>query len=59
MKKDYLKPELDVVVFSIDNVILSTSDGNQSSIPGTDDKIDEDGAAAGRNRGEWGNVWGK
>jgi len=59
MKKDYLKPESNVVEISIDAIMQITSDGNQSSIPGTDDKIDEDDAAAGRNRGEWGNVWGK
>lgn len=59
MKKDYLKPESNVVVFSINNVILTASNDNESSIPGTYDKIDGDEADAGRNRGEWGNVWGK
>ena len=57
MKKDYLKPELDVVVFSIDNVILSTSDGNGNNMPVVPGE--GDGREAGRNRGEWGNVWGK
>ena len=57
MKKDYLKPELDVVVFSIDNVILSSSNDNDNNMPIIPDE--EDGNFADRNRGEWGNVWGK
>ena len=53
MKKDYLKPELDVVEISIDTIMQSTS--NQIPIiPGEGDNRE-----AGRNRGEWGNVWGK
>ena len=53
MKKDYLKPELDVVEISIDTIMQSTSD-QIPIIPG-----ESDGREAGRNRGEWGNVWGK
>ena len=51
MKKDYLKPESNVVAFSIDTIMESTS---IPIIPG-----EGDGREAGRNRGEWGNVWGK
>ena len=58
MKKDYLKPELDVEVFSINNVILSTSNDNDNNMPVNPDE-EEGGDFAGRNRGEWGNVWGK
>ena len=57
MKKDYLKPELDVVVFSIDNVILSSSNDNDNNMPIIPGEGDD--REAGRNRGEWGNVWGK
>lgn len=57
MKKDYLKPESNVVEISIDAIMQITSNDNESSIGGGD-KIPEGGADAGRNRGEWGNVWG-
>lgn len=55
MKKDYLKPESNVVVFSIENVIMVTSNDKMPVNPDEE----EGGDFAGRNRGEWGNVWGK
>ena len=52
MKKNYLKPEAAVVSVVVKNFIL---DG--SIIPGGDGEAGEDDLGAGRNRGEWGNVW--
>ena len=50
MKKDYLKPESNVVEISIDTIMDSSS-----VRPGTG----PEGEWSNKNRGEWGNVWGK
>ena len=48
MKKNYFKPEVDVVDIVINSMILN------NSIPeGEDDKPNE----TNKHRGEWGNVW--
>lgn len=53
MKKDYLKPEVYAVNLTGSSAILSASNI-------IDVKPGESGpAAADKNRGEWGNVWGK
>ena len=56
MKKNYFKPEVSAVDIVIENFILGGSeiiggDNNESD--------DQDNWATNRNRGEWGNVWGK
>lgn len=52
MKKDYLRPEVQTVeILALD--MLAASSGVVGGEGGTDD------FGAGKNRGEWGNVWGK
>ena len=52
MKKNYLKPEVELVNITINSVILSGSvvDSGVTEEPGD--------AAVNSGRGEWGNVWG-
>ena len=60
MKKNYLKPELELVDVVTESSILSISGSNSSSVPGNNEETDDEtNMAVGRNRGEWGNVWGK
>lgn len=49
MKKNYLKPETELVDVRIDSYILNDSVGFVDQPTGPKD--------AGQNRGEWGNVW--
>ena len=49
MKKNYLKPEVEILDFVVANMIAA------SVVEGGDD---ED-AGVNKHRGEWGNVWGK
>ena len=50
MKKDYLKPEAISVNMEIESNILEGSIGVSD---------EPEISAAGKHRGEWGNVWGK
>ena len=52
MKKDYLKPEIISVAVVTENFLASSD----NSLPGGDEDVIP---TAGKNRGEWGNVWGK
>lgn len=54
MKKDYLKPEVYAVNLTGSSAILSAS--NDNTVPGGDGEVIP---TAGKNRGEWGDVWGK
>ena len=57
MKKNYFKPEAELVDVRIDSYILNDSNGGTVK-PGVG--FDEEGGPnANKNRGEWGNVWGK
>ena len=55
MKKNYFKPEVSAVDIILENFMLGGSviegDNNEND--------DQDNWATNRNRGEWGNVWGK
>ena len=58
MKKQYVKPEAEVLVFENEAYMLSVS--ADDSLPGTSggglgDESDE--VDANRHRGEWGNLW--
>ena len=54
MKKIYLKPELELVDVVTESILAT------SLIPGNGNETDDEtNVAVGRNRGEWGNVWGK
>ena len=59
MKKDYLKPESNVVEISIDTIMQLTSNEHEGNMPGQEGEGNTDDFGAGRNRGEWGNIWGK
>ena len=54
MKKNYLKPETEQVNLLVETFILDAS-----VIQGGGGTPGVDGEFANRNRGEWGNVWGK
>ena len=56
MKKNYFKPETELVDVRINSYILDASGGNGDNIPVVPGEGDE---FANRNRGEWGNFWGK
>ena len=51
MKKNYLKPEAEILDFVVANMIASSD--KLPVAPGEGDEF------ANRHRGEWGNVWGK
>jgi hypothetical protein len=53
MKKNYFKPETELVDVTINNILLDSSGDNIPVVPGEGDEF------ANRHRGEWGNVWGK
>ena len=54
MKKNYLKPEVEIM--SMLSINMLATSGN--IIPGGGSgEAGEDELGAGRNRGEWGNVW--
>lgn len=56
MKKNYLKPEIEQINLFVEAAILIGSNENESTIPGGEGngKLETN-----KNRGEWGNVWGK
>ena len=54
MKKNYLKPETELVDIRIDSYILQDSYGGNVT-PG--EGPGNGGFGANKNRGEWGNVW--
>ena len=61
MKKNYFKPETELVDVRIDGYILNDSSGGTATPGGTTvgggaDPDEE--AGVNRGRGEWGNVWG-
>ena len=55
MKKDYLKPEMEVMAFASEMCMQTTSTGGnqQPVIPGEG----EEGDFANDRRGGWGNLW--
>ena len=58
MKKTYLKPE----IFSLNvfcDAMLAQSNGDGGTVNPDTDPDTEGGFNANKNRGEWGNVWGK
>ena len=55
MKKDYLKPEMDVTEFLGSVLMLIASNGNESELPGEGGETDEFGAND--RRGSWGDFW--
>ena len=56
MKKNYLKPEVFELAVVCENTMLGGSDGDDV-IGGGSTEPGVDGEFAGKNRGEWGNVW--
>ena len=54
MKKDYLKPESQLV-----NLAMATNILGGSIIPGEEGEAGDGELSTGKNRGEWGDVWGK
>lgn len=55
MKKDYLKPEMDVTEFLGSVLMLDASNGNESNVPGEEGEGDVFGAND--RRGAWGDFW--
>lgn len=55
MKKDYLKPEMDVTEFLGSVLMLDASNGNESNVPGEEGEGDVFGAND--RRGSWGDFW--
>ena len=53
MKKNYLKPETFELAVVIDNIMLQDSNPSIEN----NESDDQDRFGAGKNRGEWGNVW--
>lgn len=55
MKKDYLKPEMDVMEIAVESMIATSGEGeHDSTIPGGKD----DGSGfSNDHRGSWGNLW--
>lgn len=53
MKKDYLRPEAEIIDIVTGN--LMTTSNSDTEVPETDKDQPLD---AGNHRGEWGNIWG-
>lgn len=57
MKKEYLKPTLEVVEFSSE-ILMNVTSGEQESAGTGDGPADDDTPdLAGRRRGSWGDLW--
>ena len=52
MKKNYLKPEAEILDFVVANMIATS--GNGAGVPEGPENED---AGVNKHRGEWGNVW--
>ena len=59
MKNNYFKPEAELVDVRIDSYILNDSNGDGGTVKPDTDPDTVGGFNANKNRGEWGNVWGK
>lgn len=57
MKRQYVKPETEVIVFMCESQIMALSAGE--TLDGTEEGGSGSGmdADANRHRGEWGNLW--
>lgn len=53
-KREYIKPEIEVIAFGTESAMLSGS--NFAPESGDDYEFDEAGTNR-RRRGEWGNLW--
>ena len=52
MKKEYIKPEIAMEVFTTASIMLEISNMGSNETPGTDDDFN-----ASSHRGEWGTLW--
>lgn len=52
-KKEYIKPEIEVVSLEVQSQILSASNFN----PESGDNYEDDEAGSTGRRGTWGNLW--
>ena len=59
MKKNYLKPEIEQIYLFVEAAILIDSNNNEGNIPGAGEGEGNGKLETNKNRGEWGNVWGK
>ena len=59
MKKNYLKPEIEQINLFVEAAILIDSNNNESTVPGAGEGEGNGKLETNKNRGEWGNVWGK
>lgn len=59
MKKNYLKPEIEQINLFVEAAILIDSNKNEGKIPGAGEGEGNGKLETNKNRGEWGNVWGK
>ena len=53
-KKEYIKPEIEVVELEIESPILSVSDGKVDIF---DEETDQDANMSNKRRGQWGDLW--
>lgn len=57
MKKEYLKPALEVVEYSSE-ILMNVTSGEQGSTGTGDGEVGDDTPdLAGRRRGSWGDLW--
>ena len=55
MKKEYIKPEMEVMVIDVQSQMMTTSPGTEPGF-GSGDADDSEVLSTGR-RGSWGNLW--
>ena len=56
-KKEYIKPEIEVIELETESPMLSASGGSGGNVGVFDDETEDDANMSNKRRGQWGDLW--
>jgi hypothetical protein len=56
-KKEYIKPEIEVIELETESPMLSASGGSDGNVGVFDDETEDDANMSNKRRGQWGDLW--